>query len=346
MAVTLKDIAEQAGVSQMAVSNVLNGKARQTRIGAECAARIEKIANQLNYRPNGLARRMREGRTGQIGILIRNAPDRQFDNLSAFEIILGINQALDEADYHATIVRLADVEQGLANQSAVFREQLIDGMIVVGAVTSDIIAQVRQLIPNYVFADTCIWEPTGCIRRDEQTVGHLLGQQIRQCEYEQVLWVGTERDMDDPLVHYSLGVRYHSLRQSLAGSLIQLHDFDMTTYSQLYTRVDALKPWLTPRTAIIANNTTLASWLAHSACELGKVPGRDFGLASCDSIYELDATWPSLTRVSYDRFGLGLTAARYMLDCLKPDRGAPPSSLLPVSLLAGHTLEPPIRPVD
>lgn len=47
--ISLKDIAEAAGVSTALVSFVLNGKKKEYRVGEETAQRILKIANEMNY---------------------------------------------------------------------------------------------------------------------------------------------------------------------------------------------------------------------------------------------------------------------------------------------------------
>ena len=46
--ISLKDIAEAAGVSTALVSFVLNGKKKEYRVGEETAQRILKIANEMN----------------------------------------------------------------------------------------------------------------------------------------------------------------------------------------------------------------------------------------------------------------------------------------------------------
>ncbi|POA75130.1 LacI family transcriptional regulator, partial [Pseudomonas sp. FW305-E2] len=57
MRVTLKDIAERAGVSAMAVSAVLNGGGnRKVTVTAEKAERIREVARELRYHPNQQAR--------------------------------------------------------------------------------------------------------------------------------------------------------------------------------------------------------------------------------------------------------------------------------------------------
>lgn len=64
---TLKEIAAHAGVGTAAASVVLNGAKSGTRVSDEKREAIIRVARELNYRPNGLARSLRMRRTGIVG---------------------------------------------------------------------------------------------------------------------------------------------------------------------------------------------------------------------------------------------------------------------------------------
>ncbi|MGD7705158.1 LacI family DNA-binding transcriptional regulator [Microlunatus sp. Y2014] len=66
--VSQRDIAQLAGVSQSAVSVVLNGKADQLKLSVAVQQRIRAAAAELNYVPNAAARSLRGGRNGLIGV--------------------------------------------------------------------------------------------------------------------------------------------------------------------------------------------------------------------------------------------------------------------------------------
>ncbi|WP_163711421.1 LacI family DNA-binding transcriptional regulator [Mangrovibacterium lignilyticum] len=67
--VSLKDIAEKVGVSTALVSYVLNGK-MEGRISKEVAAQIKAVAEELNYRPNQIAKSLKTNRTHTLGLLL------------------------------------------------------------------------------------------------------------------------------------------------------------------------------------------------------------------------------------------------------------------------------------
>jgi len=67
MAVRLKDIARDLGVSVVTVSKVLRGNAD---IGAETRRRVLKRMKELNYQPNMMARGLASGRTYTVGLVV------------------------------------------------------------------------------------------------------------------------------------------------------------------------------------------------------------------------------------------------------------------------------------
>lgn len=66
----LKDIANHVGVSTALVSYVLNGQAEEKQVGKEVAEKIRKAAEEMNYRPNQLAKSLKTNRSNTIGLVV------------------------------------------------------------------------------------------------------------------------------------------------------------------------------------------------------------------------------------------------------------------------------------
>ncbi|MBL4675623.1 MAG: LacI family DNA-binding transcriptional regulator [Mucilaginibacter sp.] len=66
----LKEIAAHVGVSTALVSYVLNGQAEEKQVGKEVAEKIRKAAEQLDYRPNQLAKSLKTRRSNTIGLIV------------------------------------------------------------------------------------------------------------------------------------------------------------------------------------------------------------------------------------------------------------------------------------
>src|SRR5712672_1351174 len=67
---TLKSIADRSGVSVTTISRVLSGQASRYRISKATEAAIRKLAKELDFVPNQLARGLRLKKTLTVGLVI------------------------------------------------------------------------------------------------------------------------------------------------------------------------------------------------------------------------------------------------------------------------------------
>jgi len=335
MATTIKKIAESLGLSAPTVSHILNNRGR---FRDETRQRVFKAARQFGYMPNGAARSMRSQRSLQVGALIRNNPEQRFRNIAAYETILGINEGLEQAGYLLSLIRIGDVAvQG--PESRALRERMFDGMIIVSAVPDDVLERVGQLTAHSVWVDNDIWRPTGAIRRDEQFAGSVATQALINLGYRQIVWFGPPPDSSHEM-HYSerdrrAGVEASAKKADIAVSLL------VEPRGSLAQQPDMLARWLRPEIGIVAYSTPYARWLSHAASSLNLQPGYDFGLVCCDDSHDSSAQWPGLSRVSFDRFQMGLNAARMVIDQIQGREC--PSQMLRGHWIPGNTAWGPER---
>src|SRR5689334_14647830 len=73
---SLSDIARHAGVSPSTVSRVLAGSPHP--VSAETHARVTRAAEQLNFRPNLLARGLATSRSQILGAIVHDISDPYF----------------------------------------------------------------------------------------------------------------------------------------------------------------------------------------------------------------------------------------------------------------------------
>jgi LacI family transcriptional regulator len=79
MRITIKDVANRAGVSITTVSHVIN----QTRfVSEELVQRVQDAMEELNYQPNTLARSLRMGETKTIGLIVPDNSNPFFAEVS------------------------------------------------------------------------------------------------------------------------------------------------------------------------------------------------------------------------------------------------------------------------
>lgn len=121
MAATIKEVALKANVSIATVSRVLND---DPRVAKQTHERILQIADQLNYKPNLLARNFVKGKTNLIGLILPEIIDEFFT-----EIIKGVDEVLYGKGYY-TIVASSHKYKSLKEELTTFiNNGLIAGLI-------------------------------------------------------------------------------------------------------------------------------------------------------------------------------------------------------------------------
>jgi LacI family transcriptional regulator len=150
MPVTLKDIAERAGVTSATVSMVINNK---PNISEATRRKVLKIARELKYYPNVIARGLATRKSNSIGVIVPNLA-------SSFvvRILQGIKSTNRDVDYTVT---LFDTVGQKENESQLFqrlaRERRIDGAILIGTTVPEEDMKIfrDESVPCIVVARRC-----------------------------------------------------------------------------------------------------------------------------------------------------------------------------------------------
>ena len=121
MTATIKDIGRKANVSAVTVSRALNNK---PDINIETKSRILKIAKELNYTPNLLAKSMVTRKTGTIGVIIPNTLD-----LFYFSIVNGISEQCLEQNYSIILCNANDSEDNELDYIRQLQEKRVEGIL-------------------------------------------------------------------------------------------------------------------------------------------------------------------------------------------------------------------------
>lgn len=134
--VSIKDIAIKVGVSTALVSYVLNGQEKEKRVGKEVVEKIRQAANELNYRPNQIARSLRKGSTSTIGLIVADIANPFFGHLARI--------IEDEASRHNYVVILGSSDEDCAKSASLtetFLNRQVDGFILVPSEGDDPLVQ-------------------------------------------------------------------------------------------------------------------------------------------------------------------------------------------------------------
>ncbi|MEL6739692.1 MAG: LacI family DNA-binding transcriptional regulator, partial [Planctomycetota bacterium] len=122
--VTVRRIAEEAGVSPTTVSLVLNGRGAKHRIAEPTIARVKDAARLLQYTPNDLARSLRKQSTGAIGVVFPHLL-----NDWAHHVMAGVSSVFDTANLVPLIVaHRGQLEREEAELNMLVRRR-VDGVL-------------------------------------------------------------------------------------------------------------------------------------------------------------------------------------------------------------------------
>jgi LacI family transcriptional regulator len=122
MATTMKDVARRAGVDISTVSLAINN---DPRIRPATRDKIVRIAHELGYRKNHLARGLRSGKSFTIGAVVGYA--------TAFwgEVLAGAQGVLGAQDYHLLLDYAPDETRREATQIDALKAKNVDGLLIV-----------------------------------------------------------------------------------------------------------------------------------------------------------------------------------------------------------------------
>src|SRR5579884_3285251 len=121
--VTIRDVARLAKVHPGTVSRALNEETRAL-VNPETADRVIKIAEELGYRANRIARGLKTSRSHTIGVLIPDITNPLFP-----PILRGIEDRLDTAGYISLIVNTDNDAKRERIYLDAMRARQVDGFI-------------------------------------------------------------------------------------------------------------------------------------------------------------------------------------------------------------------------
>ena len=133
--VTIKEMAQELGVSTTTVSNVIHGKTKEVSLAN--IERIQKILKKYDYTPNINARNLASKRSKIIGLLIKSKQNKianRFEDPFIGRILGAIERHVRQKGYYLMVYAVDDVHQ--VQQFTMSWN--MDGLITSGFVEGDI----------------------------------------------------------------------------------------------------------------------------------------------------------------------------------------------------------------
>ena len=288
--ITIKEVAEKAGVSQMTVSRVLN---KQKLVKESTREKVEAAISALNYRPNLMARGLAGGRSKLIGLAYYN-PSPSY--LSA--LLVSALKHCRDLGHHLVIEDLADIENDHDTSAIVERLNTIrlDGLILAPPLSSNraLLSLIKDLgLPTVLLGNRSSIESHSTVIFDDTAAAHRMTDLLVSRGHERIGFIS------GPIDHPSSGKRQEGYCQALDerglpvdDALIFQGDFTFRSGMALADKLLDLKQ---PPTAIFASNDDMAAGVIAAAQRRAIQIPSELSIVGFDDTAIAAAIWPRLT---------------------------------------------------
>jgi LacI family transcriptional regulator len=329
-AITIRDVAETAGVSVSTVSRVLNGKAD---VASDTQNRILTVIDELGYATNLAARSMRSQKNNMVGLIM---PDIAYP--FAIEVMKGVNRAIAQSEFDLLVYTTGDVRKsGRASHEQKFvsllTKSITDGVIIVAPVAGEFltnapIVSIDPLMSNPHYPSVHATNYQGAV----DAMAYLLGLGHRRIAH-----ISGRAELESSnrrLKGYS-----DSLEQ--AGIAIDqdlIVPGDYTTETGMKAAKGLLSLAHRP-TAIFASNDQTAMGVYAAADEMGiRIPD-DLSVVGFDNISE--SKYMGLTSTDQFISEMGFVATQMLIKLIHEESLEAPTYKMQTQLVIRDSCEPP-----
>lgn len=321
--VTIRDLAEAAGVSVTTVSQILNGKGE--RFSIETRQRVHQLQEDLGYVPDFNARNLIMKSAQTIGVLVPNLGNPFF---SMF--IRGVQQTSRERHFIPLIFGANHDEQLESYYLQELIKRAVDGLIIASAsITGEAIDNIlkKNGIP-YLLIDQNGGPSVDRIRVDDEQGGQLAARHLLALGHHRIVVVMPEHPTQN------LRIRLAGFKAQLVDQQIPLADSAVITSPmtklggyQATAAVLAQHP-----TAVFAINDETALGLMRGLHEQGVRVPDDISVLGYDDIDLDEYVVPKLTTIHQPVVTMGQQATELLINRVQNQRQPAQMVDLPVVL--------------
>lgn len=291
----IQDLAKIAGVSAATVSRALAGTGN---ISAGTRERIRALANKYDFRPSNMARNLRTGRTGTIGVIVPLGHEKtQHISDPFFMTLLGyIADRIADRGYDLLLSKVVPYDpEWLSRQVDTGR---VDGMIIIGQSNqSDVINSVaRYYNPLVVWGASLSEQIYTSVGSDNRLGGRMATEHLLSLGCRRLAFFG---DPSVPEVEQRLNGFRDALREfggDAAGTTLPVHFAaeqaveDISGFLELAEKLDG----------IFATSDTIAMTALQALQDRRRSVPDEVKIIGFDDLEIARRTVPSLSSVKQD----------------------------------------------
>lgn len=210
---TLRDVSEASGVSEMTVSRVLRDKGD---VSSETREKVRAAAKRLGYVPNRIAGGLASQRVNLVGVIIPSLKNMVFP-----EVLSGISEEFEASPLQPVVGvtdYLPEKEEKVLFEMLSWRPS---GVIIAGIEHSE---ATRAMLSNAGIPVVEIMDVDGepidcCVGISHRRAGRVMGQAILEAGFRRIGFMGTKMPLD-----HRARKRFEGLTEALAKGGVEVVD--------------------------------------------------------------------------------------------------------------------------
>lgn len=310
-AVTIEDVAKEAGVSKSTVSQFLNK--RYEYMSDKTRKNIEKVIKDLNFHPNHFASNLKKRKTTMVGIIVANIL-----HVFSTELIRIIEKELEKQGIQVIICNADDDPEKEIAYLNLLSSRNVDGLILfpTGANYSEYIQLIKEDIP-VVFIDRKIEGiQADTVLLDNEAASFLAVSTLLKYNKDRIAMITEPVNNLSPRIEriegYKKALSFHNCHfyeELLCSNNLSLLKEDLKKIFESSNK---------PNGIIAGNDLVLKEVLSFLKENNISIP-EEVSIIAIDDVSYADIYHPSLTTIAQPTREMGLKAAKILLENIKGD---------------------------
>ncbi|SEQ64024.1 LacI family DNA-binding transcriptional regulator [Piscibacillus halophilus] len=311
--ITIADVAEEAKVSKSTVSQYLNQ--RFEYMGEQTKERIAQAIKDLGYRPNIVARSLKQKTTTTIGVIVANI-SHEFST----QIVQSIEKYCNESNYHIIVCNAEDHPEKEQKYIEMLRAKQVDGIIVFPTSNNKELYQSLNL-EDYpmVFIDRYVPEvKVSSIMLDNKKASQLAVEEFHRLGYERIgIITNSTKNNVTPRVE-----RIEGFVQALESKNLEVNESYIKSVSlheiskELVQMFSLEQP---PEALLAGNDLALIEILQFTKKHQLQIPS-DLAVIGIDDVSFASIYNPELTTIAQPTDEMGKKAAELLISQIQGEK--------------------------
>jgi LacI family transcriptional regulator len=318
---TIRDVAEQAGVSIATVSRALNDKGD---VSVQTRERVRDVARSVGYSADPAARSLVTQKSRLVAVVVGdNAGHRDLSLVFFGKVLAAISRRLAQSDYDPLLLEPGDVGP----------EHRVDAAILIGVDDDDpLIAELASQDVSLVGVDVmCTGARAAYVGSDHSDGVRLALAHLHALGHRRIAHLaGAANTIAGSARLQAFGREVEALGLDSSPELLRHGDFSSASG---YREACALLALAERPTAIVAASDLMALAAMQAIRDAGLQPGPDVAVVGFDDLEAAALAHPPLTTIRQDRQELGTLAATRAIELIKDPDVVPRTTVLPVELV-------------